>query len=46
MKCFSTASDTSQVQLIPAGNVTKSPLPNVAAARPSDGVTVTLPASK
>ena len=46
MKCFSTASLTSHVQLIPAGNVTKSPFPNVAAFRPSSGVTVTFPANK
>lgn len=46
LKCFSTASVTSHVQDIPAGNVTKSPVPNVTGCRPSVGVTVTFPFNK
>ena len=46
MKCLWTASDTSHVQLIPLGKVTKSPAPNETGLRPSEGVTVTLPFNK
>ena len=45
LKCFFTATFTSQVQLMPAGNVTMSPALKLTGSPPS-GVTVTSPARR